>query len=36
MDDLATLCSEVTLLAAGRVVFSGPLSELAADTGELD
>jgi ABC-2 type transport system ATP-binding protein len=36
MDDLATLCSEVTLLAGGRVVFSGPLSDLAADTGELD
>jgi ABC-2 type transport system ATP-binding protein len=36
MDDLAALCSEVTLLAAGRVVFSGPLSELAADAEELD
>jgi ABC-2 type transport system ATP-binding protein len=36
MDDLAALCSEVTLLAAGRVVFSGPLSELAADADELD
>ena len=36
MDDLAALCSEVTLLAGGRVVFSGPLSELAADTDELD
>jgi ABC-2 type transport system ATP-binding protein len=36
MDDLAALCSEVTLLASGRVVFSGPLSELAADSGELD
>src|SRR3954466_4581170 len=36
MDDLAALCSEVTLLATGRVVFSGPLSELAADTDELD
>ncbi len=36
MDDLAALCSEVTLLAAGRVVFSGPLSKLAADTDELD
>src|SRR6202012_2438826 len=29
MDDLAALCSEVTILATGRVVFSGPLSELA-------
>ena len=36
MDDLAALCSEVTLLATGRVVFSGPLSELTADTDELD
>src|SRR4051812_8720361 len=36
MDDLAALCSEVTLLATGRVVFSGLLSELAADTDELD
>ena len=36
MDDLAALCSEVTILATGRVVFSGPVSKLAADTGELD
>ncbi len=36
MDDLAALCSEVTLLAGGSVVFSGPLAELAADTNELD
>ena len=36
MDDLAALCSEVTLLATGRVVFSGPVSELVADTDELD
>ena len=36
MDDLAALCSEVTLLAAGQVVFSGPVSKLAADTDELD
>lgn len=36
MDDLAALCSEITLLATGRVVFSGPLSELAADADELD
>ncbi|HYY89314.1 MAG TPA: ABC transporter ATP-binding protein [Chloroflexota bacterium] len=36
MDDLAALCSEVTLLAAGRVVFSGAVSELAADVDELD
>jgi ABC-2 type transport system ATP-binding protein len=36
MDDVAALCSEVTVLAAGRVVFSGPIGELAAGTGELD
>ena len=36
MDEMAALCSEVTLLAAGRVVFSGPVSKLAAETGELD
>jgi ABC-2 type transport system ATP-binding protein len=36
MDELAALCSEVTLLATGRVIFSGPISKLAADTDELD
>jgi ABC-2 type transport system ATP-binding protein len=36
MDDLAALCSEVTLLATGRVVFSGPVGELAAGTDALD
>lgn len=36
MDELAALCSEVTLLAGGRVMFSGPLSDLATDTDELD
>lgn len=36
MDDLEVLCSEVTILATGRVVFSGPLSKLAAENGELD
>jgi ABC-2 type transport system ATP-binding protein len=36
MDDLAVLCSEVTILAVGRVVFSGPVSKLAAESGELD
>ena len=36
MDDLAALCSEVTLLATGRVVFSGPVSRLVADAHELD
>jgi ABC-2 type transport system ATP-binding protein len=36
MDDVAALCNEVTLLATGRVVFSGPVSDLADDTDELD
>src|SRR5439155_21069892 len=36
MDDLAVLCSDVTLLATGRVVFSGPVSRLVADVDELD
>ncbi|MFF3904900.1 ABC transporter ATP-binding protein [Streptomyces sp. NPDC001848] len=36
MDDLEALCSEVTILATGRVVFSGPLSKLAAEHRELD
>jgi ABC-2 type transport system ATP-binding protein len=35
MDDLEALCSEVTIVATGRVVFSGPLSKLAAESGEL-
>lgn len=36
MDDLAALCSEVTLLAGGRVVFSGPIGKLVAESGDLD
>ena len=36
MDDLAALCDEVTLLSAGRAVFSGPLGKLTAETGDLD
>ncbi|KAB1986521.1 ABC transporter ATP-binding protein [Streptomyces triticiradicis] len=36
MDDLQALCSEVTILATGRAVFSGPLSKLAAENRELD
>jgi len=36
MDDLDALCTEVTILATGRAVFSGPLSKLAAENGELD
>ena len=36
MDDLAALCSEVTVLTTGRVVFSGPVSKLTAESGELE
>jgi ABC-2 type transport system ATP-binding protein len=36
MDDLEALCSEVTILATGRVVFSGPLNKLPDDNRELD
>jgi ABC-2 type transport system ATP-binding protein len=31
MDDLEALCSEVTILATGRVVFSGPVAKLSAE-----
>ncbi|MFE7301139.1 ABC transporter ATP-binding protein [Streptomyces sp. NPDC057579] len=36
MDDVEALCSDVSILAAGRLVFSGPLSKLAAEERELD
>ncbi|MGI3786092.1 MAG: ABC transporter ATP-binding protein [Janthinobacterium lividum] len=36
MDDLAELCTDVSILTAGRVVFSGPVEKLAAENGELD
>ncbi|MFD1056076.1 ABC transporter ATP-binding protein [Terrabacter terrigena] len=36
MDDLAALCAEVTVLATGRVVFSGTLGKLALESGEVD
>jgi ABC-2 type transport system ATP-binding protein len=36
MDDLEALCAEVTIVATGRVVFSGPLGKLAAESRELD
>jgi ABC-2 type transport system ATP-binding protein len=36
MDDLEELCSEVTILATGRVAFSGPLEKLADASRELD
>ncbi|MGW5307440.1 ABC transporter ATP-binding protein [Streptomyces griseoluteus] len=36
MDDLEALCSEVTILATGRIVFSGPLGKLVTEDRELD
>jgi ABC-2 type transport system ATP-binding protein len=36
MDDLASLCADVTVLVTGRVVFSGPVEKLAAESGEVD
>jgi ABC-2 type transport system ATP-binding protein len=36
MDDLAALCSDVTILATGRVVYSGSVGRLVAETDELD
>lgn len=36
MDDLTALCDEVSLLSVGRVVFSGPVQKLAAESGELE
>jgi ABC-2 type transport system ATP-binding protein len=36
MDELEALCSEVTIVATGRVVFSGPLGKLADASRELD
>ena len=36
MEDLEALCSEVTILATGRVRFSGPLSALASADRELE
>ena len=35
MDDLEALCSEVTILATGRVRFCGPLEKLASENREL-
>jgi len=36
MDDLEALCSEVTIVSTGRVVFSGPLGKLADASRALD
>lgn len=35
MDDVASLCCEVTILVTGRVRFSGPIAKLAAESGDL-
>ena len=36
MDELADLCTDVTILSAGHIAFSGPMSELAEQAGDLD
>lgn len=36
MDDVEALCDEVTILATGRVAFTGPLAKLAAENDALD
>ncbi|NYJ76283.1 ABC transporter ATP-binding protein [Allobranchiibius huperziae] len=36
MDDLAALCAEVSILRAGRMVFTGPVAKLATESGPLD
>jgi len=36
MDDIAALCGDVTIVATGRVLFTGPVSKLAAESGALD
>jgi ABC-2 type transport system ATP-binding protein len=36
MDDVEALCSDVTIITTGRVVFSGPVDKLSAESGELD
>ena len=36
MDDLTALCTEVSLLSGGRVVFSGPVGKLATEIGDID
>jgi ABC-2 type transport system ATP-binding protein len=36
MDDLASLCADVSILLAGRVVFSGPVEKLASEAGPVD
>jgi ABC-2 type transport system ATP-binding protein len=35
MDDVDALCSEVSIIARGRVAFSGPVDKLRAESGEI-
>jgi ABC-2 type transport system ATP-binding protein len=35
MDDVDSMCSEVTILNRGRVAFSGPIDKLRAESGEV-
>ena len=36
MNDLTALCDEVTILATGRVLFTGPIEKLAVEGGPTD
>ena len=36
MDDVDALCSEVTIIAKGRVAFTGPVDKLRAESGDVD
>ena len=36
MDDVASMCSEVTVLSGGRVAFSGPAAKLSLESGPLE
>jgi ABC-2 type transport system ATP-binding protein len=36
MDDLEALCSDVTIMRTGRIVFTGPIDKLGAENDELD
>jgi ABC-2 type transport system ATP-binding protein len=36
MDDVDALCSEVTIIAKGRVAFTGPVDKLRSESGDVD
>jgi len=36
MDDVDALCAEVTIIAKGRVAFTGPVDKLRAESGDVD